>query len=1483
MFVSEDFDETPAAVGGSPGVTPNKTKGRRKSVDDEMGKYFSLGESKGPTDMGAKKREQLEDDRQRKTEEARLTAKEERRLALNEADQLKREARERAALLSDPEKRPKEDSSKIWLLPSWENAEKLRQATVFGHATSSIFSTGQWEMREMGPGVTLYFSMLELLMAYFTVCTVLFAIPAILVNQAGSGTPDSQADIFGFAVTMLGNQGVVVAAKPLGYCLQNEDMLGCANGTMIEAFGQKFESRNLGLGLMVADLLQIALFLMMIQEFKKRIDTKIMESESDVITASNFSVMVTRLPPDTTEEEILEHFSSRYSCGEDGWTYYPLNCFGCCGTPKEYVGTSYGGRYNNGAPDPEPVTNIQHFGDDVDRAANYKHGWVASVSVAHPLGSQIKAYFNNADALQELNEAQREVLKYSEGSEFELKVLKKAKLLDENGAEIAGLDGQRETKRTELRTLKRVAAKKVREIKITIAAFEKQIVGQEVRRQSVIKGKDGRDARRMDAKGKRVITTPLDVCVGAFIVFNNEESQAVCLDNYQTSRSWLGRWLQPVALRFKDREGDFHPIEVRRAPEPEDIVWENLEYTPTQRGRFRNRSRGITALVICISFVFILAAEIAGGSTSAQMDMLPLCSQTLPSNYFGAPQLVPSGAKPEWFPDRDAECPAGKNYVTYWAYNESQSKSLEGYSEAFRKENIQKIAPPPHAFEPFPDTTTISENGKKYATAPEGSSEHRTEEEVYRWLPPGNPFTRSGVGASMVPASGGFRFDMQGVGRMGLHDNPNSSMYSPGMEAPNVDLCTDPCVDLSTDATLEDCGTLPCAIPAYEKLLGMDCEEYGKSVVGLCFCNDVMEDAMEEQPNMIRALLTVMDETPICTPFVKNYVLSSVLGMTAVFMIVIVNYVLETIMESLTEAECHPSLSDKTASLSFKIFVSMFINTALVILMVNWKALGGDFVSYSRGWYGSVGVDVAVTMLFNIFEPNVMPFFELLSARVGRWLTIRRDKVTSQNHMNQMYSAPEMPMESKYPTVLNTVFVTLFFSAGIPILIPMAGAFVALTYVCDKYMLLRVNKKPYYDAALATDTLATLPYAMILHLGNAVWFFGHNDLLQSYTLAGAAGGAGGRGGGAAGQTVRDYQKLTENLSKLDPFGDEGMAIKLVRVNCLPLILLLGVYFVWSILPDQAKAMPRRVWRAYQNLSCDPSDWVQMCKGLFRGEDDLEEDSKERFPQNWPARVADRMAKDPFSPYTGDYQRLMQEGARGPSLQQMSIGWKVDKATLSSKDKARLRKRNQRRRKKGDDLKDPAVLVRNWQADGVHAAGDGSGFLETDVSMVQHERGQRMRTWKAMTSIPSYNILAHPTYRSALGKSVYFKKGAKRKVTKMVRNAQRENATKQREAEIAAKLRGTPKAGTDDLSARFKNRDDNGTGGYVSEEPKSKSGADPMAVDRRASFTAFAAFDAMEVVREDAAKDKPVKGGSLAGQLSGMASRGTPKKGKVHPK
>jgi hypothetical protein len=88
-----------------------------------------------------------------------------------------------------------------------------------------------------------------------------------------------------------------------------------------------------------------------------------------------------------------------------------------------------------------------------------------------------------------------------------------------------------------------------------------------------------------------------DECIGAFVVFNCEDSRRYCLEDYARSTSWWGRLTQEPPLRFGDKKV---PIQVIPAPEPSDVIWENIEITP--RGRFWRQM--LTYLTMCVIDAF---------------------------------------------------------------------------------------------------------------------------------------------------------------------------------------------------------------------------------------------------------------------------------------------------------------------------------------------------------------------------------------------------------------------------------------------------------------------------------------------------------------------------------------------------------------------------------------------------------------------------------------------------------------------------------------------------------------------------------------------------------------------------------------------------------------------------------------------------------------------------------------------------------------
>mgnify|MGYP004290300557 FL=1 len=63
--------------------------------------------------------------------------------------------------------------------------------------------------------------------------------------------------------------------------------------------------------------------------------------------------------------------------------------------------------------------------------------------------------------------------------------------------------------------------------------------------------------------------------IGAFVVFNNEQSRARCLVDYAGSENWFWRMTQIPPLRFQQK----YKLTVTKARLPGDVVWENMEET----------------------------------------------------------------------------------------------------------------------------------------------------------------------------------------------------------------------------------------------------------------------------------------------------------------------------------------------------------------------------------------------------------------------------------------------------------------------------------------------------------------------------------------------------------------------------------------------------------------------------------------------------------------------------------------------------------------------------------------------------------------------------------------------------------------------------------------------------------------------------------------------------------------------------------------
>ena len=92
------------------------------------------------------------------------------------------------------------------------------------------------------------------------------------------------------------------------------------------------------------------------------------------------------------------------------------------------------------------------------------------------------------------------------------------------------------------------------------------------------------------------------MCHGAYVTFDHEESYVRCLNAYKHSTSWWRRLFQSKHLRFQYKKA----LSVSAAPDPSDVIWENLDTSQLSRWCRTQLTFAISFFLIVMSFALIL-------------------------------------------------------------------------------------------------------------------------------------------------------------------------------------------------------------------------------------------------------------------------------------------------------------------------------------------------------------------------------------------------------------------------------------------------------------------------------------------------------------------------------------------------------------------------------------------------------------------------------------------------------------------------------------------------------------------------------------------------------------------------------------------------------------------------------------------------------------------------------------------------------------
>ena len=170
------------------------------------------------------------------------------------------------------------------------------------------------------------------------------------------------------------------------------------------------------------------------------------------------------------------------------------------------------------------------------------------------------------------------------------------------------------------------------------------------------------------------------------------------------------------------------------------------------------------------------------------------------------------------------------------------------------------------------------------------------------------------------------------------------------------------------------------------------------------------------------------------------------------------NTSLKYVIRRLTLSERHSSITDLNISVGLKLTLARFINSSLLLLIINFNA--------ATRWFDKAGLVYDATVLM-ILMAVTDPILYLINPpglikKIKIWAEKNKEdecKLTQQE-ANILYEGPEIDVAnnlSQYFTLIATCF---FYAPIIPLAIPICLGGSLLSYNIQKYMLLRKHKAP---------------------------------------------------------------------------------------------------------------------------------------------------------------------------------------------------------------------------------------------------------------------------------------------------------------------------------------------------------------------------------------------------------------------------------------
>eukprot|EP00929_Paragymnodinium_shiwhaense_P002549 TRINITY_DN102837_c0_g1_i1.p1 TRINITY_DN102837_c0_g1~~TRINITY_DN102837_c0_g1_i1.p1 ORF type:complete len:1012 (-),score=228.75 TRINITY_DN102837_c0_g1_i1:163-3111(-) len=204
------------------------------------------------------------------------------------------------------------------------------------------------------------------------------------------------------------------------------------------------------------------------------------------------------------------------------------------------------------------------------------------------------------------------------------------------------------------------------------------------------------------------------------------------------------------------------------------------------------------------------------------------------------------------------------------------------------------------------------------------------------------------------------------------------------------------------------------------------------------------------------------------------------------------------------------SVSVLEASKMTKVFLSQFISTGVIIYLINlhsssiqiWPFGAGPYSDFERGWYTVVGGTIVTTLMINCVAAPAGGIAGPIIQKLMRCLTTH--SVKTQDELLELYTNGPFDISANFAQLLMTIWVTMMYSAGMPIVNVFAAAYCFFSYWLHKWVLLKGSKQPpLYDCTLPQQAANIILLAVPLHIVFSILMYSHLCTFPSEPLGGS--------------------------------------------------------------------------------------------------------------------------------------------------------------------------------------------------------------------------------------------------------------------------------------------------------------------------------------------------------------------------------------------